>query len=169
MTRKRGNGEGTIVLRGDGRWSATITVEDEATGAKKRKAFYGRTKKEVTDKMTAALQDQRAGLVVDPKKMTLGAFLDQWLEESVRQTTRSTTYENYSCLTRAHIVPALGRIDLQKLTAMQIQKFLNQKLETGLSTRSVQYLLVLLRRALRLAVKWRLVQKNVALDVARPG
>ena len=168
MTSKRGNGEGTICLRADGRWTSVITTGIGLDGRRKRKAFYGKTRKEVADKMAQAIQDMKLGLVVDPKRISLGDFLGQWLEESVRQTVRCTTYENYSTLVRVHIVPALGTTQLQKLTPLQVQRFLNQKLASGLSTRSVQYLLVLLRRVLRLAVKWQMVQKNVALDVDPP-
>lgn len=53
---RRGHGEGSIYQRKDGRWTAAITLEDH-----KRKTFYGRTRKEVQDKLKVALREQ--GLV----------------------------------------------------------------------------------------------------------
>ena len=61
----------------------------------------------------AALVAALAGLAAPPPKVSLshmalrfppvGQFLEQWLDESVRQTTRPTTYENYSVLVRVHL------------------------------------------------------------------
>lgn len=169
MSSRRGHNEGSIYQRAsDGKWVGSINLGVGPGGKRKRKSFYGNTRKEVADKLRTALHDHEAGLTVDPKRITLGDFLHNWLEESVKPSVRITTYENYSVLTRTHILPALGHVTLQKLTPQQIQHFLNTKLEVGKSTRTVQYLLVLLRRSLGLAVKWGMVQRNVALLVDPP-
>jgi integrase len=167
MTNKRSSGEGTISLRKDGRYVASLTLGYE-NGKRIRKSFYAKTRREAAEKLNQAIHDQKMGLVVDPKRMSLADFMTQWLQESVKPTVRATTYENYSLLVRVHILPALGTTQLQKLSPLQIQRFLNQKLESGLSTRSVQYLLVILKRSLKIAQKWQLVQRNVALDVDPP-
>jgi integrase len=165
---KRGHNEGTICQRSDGRWVAVVNLGYGPDGKRKRKSFYGKTRKEVADKLRQALQDHTSGLPIDPKRMSLSDFLTSWLEDSVKPSVRVTTYENYKTLVNTHIMPSLGQVQLQKLSPQQIQQFLNYKLESGLSTRTVQYLLVLLRRSLGLAVKWALVQRNVALLVDPP-
>jgi hypothetical protein len=51
MTKRRGNGEGTIYKRQDGTWAGQVSVGyDPVTGKLKRKSFYGKTRKEVADK-----------------------------------------------------------------------------------------------------------------------
>jgi hypothetical protein len=49
MAKKRGNGEGTIYRRPDGRWCTQITVY--VNGKRKRPTLYGKTRKEVADKL----------------------------------------------------------------------------------------------------------------------
>jgi integrase len=49
VSRKRGNGEGSITKRKDGRWMARYTVQT-AKGPK-RKHIYGKTRQEVAEKL----------------------------------------------------------------------------------------------------------------------
>ena len=63
MSRKRGNGEGSITKRKDGRWMARYTVQT-AKGAK-RKHIYGRTRQEVAEKLSKAVSDRVGGLVFE--------------------------------------------------------------------------------------------------------
>lgn len=67
MPKKRGNNEGTIVRRKDGRWMASITIgRDPATGKPKRAWFYGKTRQEAADQLVKALRDKGQGLLVAP-------------------------------------------------------------------------------------------------------
>jgi hypothetical protein len=52
VSKKRGNGEGSIAKRKDGRWMARYTVQT-AKGPK-RKHIYGRTRQEVAEKLSKA-------------------------------------------------------------------------------------------------------------------
>ena len=59
MAKKRGNNEGSITRRPDGRWMAQVTTgRDPATGKLKRVTFYGKTRQEVVDKLTKALREK---------------------------------------------------------------------------------------------------------------
>jgi hypothetical protein len=60
MTKRRGQGEGSVYLRTDGRWCATISLM-RPTGARARKSFYGKTRKEVADQLTKALRERQTG------------------------------------------------------------------------------------------------------------
>lgn len=106
-----------------------------------------------------------SGLAFDAGSTTLGEFLDRWIEDSMKDSVKSSTYENYAMLTRRHLIPALGRNKLKALTPDHIRKFRTTKLKTGLSTRTVQLLLTLLRKALQQAVNDGLVPRNVAQDI----
>ena len=82
MAKKRGNNEGSIVRRKDGLWMAQISIgRNPQTGKFKRSTFYGKTRKEVADKLAKALRDQQQGIFVEPHKLTLGEWLDKWLWE----------------------------------------------------------------------------------------
>lgn len=156
--RKRGHGEGTIVLRADGRWTAALTLADG-----KRKWFYGRTRREVQDQLQAAQQDRRAGLPAPSGRLTVQQFLTQWLALSAKPRVRHKTYVSYEGTVRLHIVPALGKYQLARLTPERIQALLNAKLATGLAPRSVAYIRTVLRVALGQAVKWNLIGRNPAV------
>jgi len=161
---RRGNGEGTIIRRTDGRWCAAVTLEGGG-----RQFLYGRTRREVARKMDVAVADREQGLLVAGGRQTLGKFLIRWLEDSVTPTVRPKTYTSYSQLVRLHILPALGAVPLANLDPPRVQRFLNDKLEEGrLSARTIQYLHAVLRAALGQALKWRLVHTNVATLVDPP-
>ena len=68
---RRGNGEGTIYKRKDGKWTAQITVGvDEITGKVIRKTFYGKQRKEVAEKLTTFLS-QKESFLTNGKHMKL--------------------------------------------------------------------------------------------------
>ena len=164
---KRGQNEGSIYKRNDRRWVAVVSLGYKG-GKRFRKSFYGKTRREVQEKLTAALRSHQQGLPLAPERQTVAQFLEYWLAESVKQNVRPRTYEGYCLHVRLHIVPALGRIRLAKLTAQNVQEFLNAKLRDGYAPRTVQYMHAVLRRALGQALRWGLVAQNVATLVDRP-
>lgn len=153
---KRANGEGLIRQRADGRWEARVTLPDG-----KRHSIYGKTQEAVRDQLLTLRQNIREGRAVAANRLTLGAFLTEWLEEVVKVRNAYTTYQSYEGIVRVHVAPALGRHRLAKLTAQQVQVFLNEKAKTS-SARIVKYCRDVLRIALGRAVKWRLIAENVA-------
>jgi integrase len=166
MTR-RGNSEGSIYQRADGRWAASIDL-GYGNGRRRRKAFYGATRREVAEKLTAALRARQQGLPVVGERLTLAAFLARWLEDSARPTLRPRTFASYKMIVDYHLAPALGRVALARLTPDAVQRYLNDKGASGLSSRTLQYHHAVLRRALNQAERWGLVPRNVARLVSPP-
>jgi integrase len=164
---RRGRGEGLIHKRPDGRWEARIDLGWQG-GKRQRKSIYGRTREEVKDSLIKAQRDQQQGLLLAGPTPTVGQFIRSWLEV-VKPTLRPATYVSYEGTTRLHILPDLERVRLDKLTPVHLHRLLQTKAETGLSPRSVQYILLVLRIALGRAVRWGLVPRNVAklLDAPR--
>jgi len=155
--KRRGHHEGTIRQRADGRWEAQVSMPRG-----KRKSYYGKTRREAQDKLRAALRDLDAGLDLAAGRQTVGQFLDRWLADVAKPSVRPSTYESYAGHVRNHLKPALGHIQLAKLTPQQVQTMLTEKTAAGLSPRTVQYIRAVLRRALGQAMKWGLVARNVA-------
>ncbi len=163
---RRGNNEGGIYQReSDGLWCASVSVESG-----KRKVLYGKTREDVASKLVTALNDVKNGLTLPSYRMTLGAFLEQWLADVVWQRNRPNTAQGYEFYVRKYIVPELGRHQIRKLTPQQVQRFLNETHAKGLAPRTVQYIRAILRRALNQALRWELVARNVATlaDPLRP-
>ena len=162
---KRGQNEGSIYKRSDGRWSSYVTLS--GTGGR-RKYFYARTRVEVQEKLTEALRSSQLGLPMASDRITFGQFLDRWLEESAKPAVRPSTYSRYKRDINNHISPTLGRIRLAKLSPGDIQALMNRKLKEGLSPTSVRHTHAIIRRALQVAYKWQMVPRNVATLVSPP-
>jgi integrase len=163
---RRGNGEGTITRRKDERWEAKYTVYT-AEGPKRR-ALYGKTRKEVADKLAKALSERSSGLVFDAGTLTLSEYLDRWLINSVRDTVRQRTWERYEQIARVHIKPALGRVRMTALTAAHVRSLYRAKLDVGLASRTVQYIHTTLHKALKDAVADGLIPRNVTDGIKAP-
>lgn len=152
---RRGNGEGSISQRKNGTWEAKITLENN-----KRKSIYGKTRKEVQEKLKIALREQQQGTLVTAPQQKLGQFLDEWLENTQKHDVRPRTYERYEEIVRLHINPVLGHHHLQKLTPQHIKSFYAERLDGGYSTSTVASFHNVLHKALDAAVKWNLLIRN---------
>lgn len=167
QNRKRGQNEGSIYKRTDGRWVAVANL-GYRNGKRWRKAFYGKTRKEVQERLTSALSALQGGVAPIPEKQTVQQFLDDWLKDSVKQTVRPRTFIRYGEHVRLHINPTLGHIKLSKLTPQRVQSLLNELLKNGLAPSTVVYTHAVLRRALRQALRWNYVSRNSASLVDAP-
>jgi integrase len=139
--------------------------EYEANG--KKRYVYGKTKKDVAAKLVKAIADRDAGLVYDSEKLTVGAYLDMWLD-AIRDTLRRRTVQRHEQIARLHLKPTLGKVKLDKLNALQLQALYRQKLDSGLSPRTVQIIHATMYKALKQAVKWQLIPRNIAEAVTPP-
>lgn len=159
---KRANGEGSVYQReSDGKWVATATIDG------KRRPFYGKTQKEAIEKRKSALREYEKGTLVKSSKTTVGEYLEYWLEEVHKPTIRISSYVKYRKLLK-YIIPALGHVPLQKLSAQQVQALYAKKLKEKLAPKTVQSIHGLLHKALGDALKWELVGKNVCDMVSPP-
>jgi integrase len=164
---KRSQHKGSIYQRADSRWAAAINLGWQ-NGQRHRKYLYGTTRGEVQEKLIKVLRDQQLGLPVAPERQTVGQFLDRWLEDSAKPSVRPKTFESYQQLVKLYLAPDLGRFGLSKLSPQAVQRFLNDRLASGLSARTVQYTHAVLRHALNQALRWGLVARNVATLVSPP-
>jgi integrase len=133
----------------------------------KRKTIYGKEREEVAEKLIEALSNRNKGLLFEADNLKLGEYLGQWLTDSVRDTVRPTTFERYEQVVRLHIRPVLGKVKLKNLTSAHVRGLYRQKLDAGLSPRTVQYVHVTLHKALKQAVADGLIPRNVT-EVVKP-
>ena len=160
---KRGNYEGSVYRRSDGRWVAAVSLGDG-----KRVHRYAKTRADAAAKLAAVLKTSQDHLPIPPERRTVGQFLEDWLANTARRTVRPSTFVSYEGLVRVHLVPELGKVPLIKLSPPQVERMINRKLASGLSPRRVEYMRAVLRRALNDALRWGLVARNVATLVTPP-
>jgi integrase len=113
---KRGNGEGSISKRKDGRWHARITTGWN-NGRQIRENIYGKTRREVHDKLSQAQQSLKGGTYSAGKVPTLEKFLTHWLDHvKVGPTTRPAYRQKLTL----HVIPTLGHIRVDRLTVQDV-------------------------------------------------
>jgi integrase len=97
----------------------------------------------------------------------VGAFLDSWLVD-MRDAVSHRTWLNHEGIVRLHLKPTIGVKRLAKLTLKDVRRLYRIKLADGLSPGRVRRIHVTLNRALKDAVRYRDVSRNVAAEVMPP-
>ena len=161
MAKKRGQNEGTISQRKDGRWEARITVGYK-NGNQMRKCIYGKTREAVAQKLVTALADVQKGITLPDEKLALESFLKSWLDGTAKARLRLSTYARYKVLIEKHISPYIGRIAVGRLTPQQVQRLWDVLKGEGLAPRTIIQCRAILRCALNQAVRHGLASRNSA-------
>lgn len=165
MGRKRPNGDGTIYRRSDGRWEARYCVgRDPGSGKMKRKSIYGKTEKEVRQKLRKIGVELEAGSYQEPSKLIVSAWLDIWMAE-YNNHVAAATVRTYKSHIKNHIKPGLGALKLQKLGIPDIQRFCNElylREEKPLAPKTVNVIHGVLHKVLDQAVELGYIRFNPA-------
>ena len=160
-----------------GTWFFVVDVGIKLEGTRKqiyRRGF--RTKADAQRELDNLRRDRREGTFVPPVRQRFGDFLvEDWLPTVQRELARST-WEDYERKVRNHVLPHLGRLPIQALDAMALNRFYTHLLErgrllgtqsSGLKPRTVRYIHTIIHAALDDAVRWRRITLNPA-DQANP-
>jgi integrase len=154
--KRRGHHEGSVYyVASRDRWVAEISI-----GPGKRKKFYYRTKQEAIRKRNEALRELERGELATGPRRKLGDYLKDWIENIHKDNIRVSTYVKYKKLIK-YIVADLGEVWLQQLTPEQVQRFYAKKRRDGLSSKTVHEIHGVLHLALKHAVRWNYVARNV--------
>lgn len=156
---RRGNQEGTIRRRADGRWEGRVAVA--VAGRILRRSCYGKTRTEVQARLRELAREMARQPCAADTRQTLEAYLTRWLGDE-RLALRPRTWERYRELVIGHVIPELGHVRLDKLTVAQVQTALASKAASGLAPRTVGHIRAVLRTALADAVRRELIGRNVA-------
>lgn len=157
MTMRRGKGEGTVWQNeANGKWFAQLTLPNG-----KKKTRTAANQKEAQRWLLVQRRAVENNTYTDTKDITLEAYLKRYMEDVVSHKLAPKTISSYQYIIANHIVPELGKIKLTQLRADQLQRLYSEKLNCGLSKRTVLYIHQVLHKALGQAVKWSLVASNV--------
>lgn len=162
--------KGNITRRGK-HWSMMLDLpRDPLTGKRRQKRITARTKNEVEALATQALAAIEAGgfAEADAKKLTVSQYMTRW-HESIEGSVKPITYRRYGDLLRLHVLPNIGAVQLSKLSPEHLQRlYANRLSKAGLSPTSVGTIHVILHRALKQAMRWGLLTRNVTEAVDAP-
>jgi integrase len=152
-------------------WTVVVDAPpDPATGKRRQKRLAAATKKQLEDLLAAHIASMASGTYADASKLTIAEYVDRWID-SLGSTVRPQTSRRYADLLHQHAVPRLGGVQLAKLTPLHIQQLEADRLAAGLAANTVLMLHMVLHRALKQAMRWNLIARNVteAVDPPRPG
>jgi integrase len=167
--------KGHLRERSPGHWAIVIDVRDPATGKRKRRwhSFTG-TKRQAQVACARLISEIQTGAVVEPGRITVARFLDQWLEY-IKPQVAPRTHERYTEIIHTYLAPALGTTLVTKLQAIAISTAYagmlssgRRKSNGGLSPRTIHHCHRILSQALRQAVRWRMLFRNPCDDVDPP-
>ena len=162
---KGAKGGGTIRQRPDGRWEARYTLGiDPGTGKQIQKSVYGKTQREVRQKLTAITAEIDSGMYQEPCKMTVNEWLDIWLKDYQIGVKDSTAYL-YERQAKLYLRPALGNISLETLKAHTVQRLYNSLSQEhdgqpALSAKTIKNIHGVLHKALQQAVLLNYIRYN---------
>lgn len=172
MAKRGKRGDGSIHLRKDGRWEGRYVVGRDEKGFPISKNVLAKTKAECAAKLEQLRGSLQEPMPDQPKPgILLGDWLNVWYQGYKKVNLRPNTQMSYERRIYQHIIPALGDIQLDKLTAGDIQKFYanlktgGRLLRTelygeGLSDQTVRGIHTTLHAALNKAVEEKLIFRN---------
>ncbi len=166
MARKTGQ----IVGRGRRRWLVRVFLGREHETRKRR--YHNRTihgpARRAQEYLTKMLRERDLGRGLEGSEITLGEFLDRWLETAAKPRLREKSYRSYQSLLRRYIRPELGERILSTITPLDVQATYQQLVDRALSSRTVRYAHSVLRSAMRQAIRWRLLPQDPTEGVQLP-
>jgi integrase len=161
MAKKRGNNEGTVYKRKDGRWYAQVSLSG------KRITKYAKTQRECHDWVREITNKIEHGMSFDATQLTLERYMQSWLtgkDLSIRQNTA----RNYRRYAEQDILPVIGKLRLQNIQPAHIRQLYLRMQAEGKGSRTIQLVHATLHCALKQAVRERLIGYNPMDAVERP-
>lgn len=151
-------------------WKFVVDVGRDAKGRRQQVQRSGfATKREAERALRELLQAVDSGRYVERSRVSVAEFLrEAWLP-TVRRDLRETTWVGYRAELELNVIPRLGGIPLQQLNAVHLNRLYGYLLtegrkdgKGGLSRKSVRYVHTIVRKALADAMRWGLLERNVA-------
>ena len=131
MAKRRPSGDGMVRKREDGRWEGRIVVGHKANGEPIFRYVLAKTQKELLAKLHRDMDIYQDAQLTEDSRMTLGEWLDRWMEEYGAVTLRPNTLRSYEQYIRCYVKPYLGGKIVSRVTRLDIQKLYRKLKKEG--------------------------------------
>ena len=157
---------GTTSKNKKGRWDGSVWYLDEF-GERKRKAFSGKTQREVLDKIKKYIEDfnDEVRATGSESNKPLRESMQNWLEVFKYPTVQRTTYDRYDMTAKHQIYPNLGDKPVGDITSADIMKVLNEAMMKGMSYSSTKKIYNLLSQYFEYLEKGEMIDRNPMRNV----
>ncbi len=178
MPKRRASGDGTLRKREDGRWEGRLVIGTKKNGLPLYKCFLHKSQKEVLARMDEYKEDLKGAVLCEDYRMTLGEWLDKWLNEHMAFSIRESTKERYRNYI-GYIKPQLGHKHVSAITTAEVQIMYNKLKESGrqrchptmghqLSDSTVRSIHMMLHEAMEYAMREHMILKNPTVGTTIP-
>lgn len=168
MSKKSAAGSGTIrkktVTRSGKQytfWEGRAVVGyNPATGKPIRRSVSAKTQADARKKLQEILTAVDNGTYQEPTKLTVGAWVQEWLDTYAANSVKPYTLSTYRLILKNHIKPRMGAMKLQAVRGNHVQKFYNDLTASGLTGKTVKNISSVLHKSLDRAVKLGYIAAN---------
>ena len=174
MAKRRPSGDGMVRKREDGRWEGRIVVGHKENGDSIFRYIYADTQKELTAKLRHHIDIYRGVDLTEQSRMTLGEWLDQWLE-GIARTIRPSTLTRYRGTVTRHINSYIGAKPISQIKGKDIQKLYDTLAKQGnlitgegLASGTIRGIHSMLHEALGAAQQAGVIPRNPTEEIEAP-
>lgn len=132
MAKHRPSGNGMVRRRDGGRWEGCIVVGHKENGQPIFHYALARTQKALLDKLHRDMELYQDVELTEDSRMTLGQWLDCWMEDYAADTLRPNTLRSCEQYIRCYIKPYLGDKVVSRITVQDVQKLYTKLKREGL-------------------------------------
>ncbi len=160
---------GQIIKRGDKTWIVRIFTGRDEKGKRRylNKTIKG-NKKDAEKYLNTTQTAISTGTFIEPSPLTVGAYLDKWLDSVARGRVRPRTFASYTKVLLRYARPVLNERKLSSVRPLDVQALYAGMLERGLSAKTVRYVHSILHSAFKQAVSWGMLARNPTDGVSLP-
>lgn len=137
-----------IYYRRDGRYEGRISRGKRKNGKRRFQYFFGHSREEVQDKMTAARRHDLNGNCCK----TVEQIFFEWFK-SIQHRVKESTAANYRMKAEKHVLPAFSDTKADTITASDIYAFIESRQSSGLSNRYISDILIMMKSIFKYASK----------------
>ena len=148
------------------KYYVTLNYGKDDLGKRQKVVKTFATLKEARASLVEFEYNKTRGSVAIPKQDTVGEYITYWLNDVKALECRSTTFYGYKNIVENHIVPYLGNVKMQKLSAQHINRYSSYlSKQKGLSNNTIKKHQDLLKSMLYTAKAEKLIINNFMEDM----
>ena len=179
MGQRRPSGDGMVRKREDGRWEGRIVVGHKENGAPLFRYVSAGSQKALTEKLHQEIDAYRGVDLTEDSRISLGQWLERWLEEYAAPSVRPSTLEGYRGYIERNIKTHLGEKQVGKITREDVQKLYRELQKNGrqefhpehghkLSGATIRHIHGVFHQAMDAAVRENLIARNPTEGITLP-
>lgn len=115
-------------------WTGTVELPPGANGERRRKVIRRKNKAELLRELGALRADLQLRGDLPTAGMTVEKWFRYWLDDIAAKNVRPNTLDGYRRTTENHIIPAIGKIRLEKVSPANVRRVHDAILDKGLSS-----------------------------------